>query len=497
MIGSLFIALAVLCAGARAQWPLSAAQRLDEILFARAIYETSIIAVNANNSNQYILDCSENDDPCSIAYIFPETGIFNIANVASFNGETVILSGNVGILYTYSCNSTTLICEEGEILKTSANSDPFTIVYDDFIETLFYASYSNYNGSAAVFVIDCEEPTACYVREILNNFAEDCFDAYDDECFALDITGPPTSLAASWGALVIGFPQANNNRGTALLYDCFESPCLIQIEVSNPYDINDFEDYQSNQLYGKSLGASSISEGSFRLAIGVPNMAYPEYDGDYVSNLYSGGVYSFTCSFGEGWDCSYDDVLDSYDDYDSPCPLLNKDFGQFVHVFDEQVIVGAPTNCNGEGAVYINFCTPDCFTDDYDTTGYYYYGDSYGSDLIASADYYVSNGIGSAFINDNYYIVNANNNTKYAPSISVKKEGGRVNDIILKVESRRERMQEKPQPSISQKKMERIQARKMKMTPPLAEKKPHRDSDLKVIKKKISELKRQIRAKKH
>ena len=124
---SVILVLCALIAAVAAQWPLErVGGSADEFLFYNAAYDSAVIAHNTTHGNYlYVLDCDGiGFAPCPVSSIISQPSVFNFGNKVAFNGDTLIASGNVGALYTYSCNFTTLVCEEEVKLVLPGNFRP-------------------------------------------------------------------------------------------------------------------------------------------------------------------------------------------------------------------------------------------------------------------------------------------------------------------------------------------------------------------------------------
>ena len=377
----------------------------DEVLFARAQFvDEEILGVVAQNNTAGVnlLNCASGV-PCDRVVGLTRSGVFNFGNKVAYDGEYMLISGGVGIIYVYHCPHEAIEeCAYVRQFSTRGNSDPYSLVSDELFGGRFYASYPDRDHVPQIVVFTCDDGD-CVLSQVLNTFAEDCLEYQDVvECFNGPLYSGSISLTASAGLLIVGFPSANNGRGLGLIYDCtgVNPACVINDYLEKP-DNYAYSGDNRIEGFGYSISASAynLTNTSFiiNLAVGVPNAVYDEgyiYSYTYTSNFYTGGVYLYTCFYNNGtWQCDNYETLYYEDEYlFTFCPEQNAKFGTSVSTKFVYLFLGTPDSCNGNGQVNVYECTPDyCDFEIPFFSNDFYYGDGFGKDTIGSTFTFTAN----------------------------------------------------------------------------------------------------------
>lgn len=409
-------------------YPLISDLEPDSLFLARGGQDQWVFASNTSSNIVHILDCTNIyvNDYCLDIYHINDTNFGFGDGPIYFQGVTigplVIIPDRVGYLHTYICGE---YCVPQKTIYTGANDAPYAIqldnaYYQSFGQQFIAVAYGDYQyNGPAVIVLDCADPTNCFIYTLLQNFKEDCLTNYDAEtCFSGGVTGE-ISVAVEAAFIAIGFPTANNNRGLVMYYVC-NGPCVYNNTLSNG-DQYDYGNYVRGQQFGSSV---SLYEG--QLFIGEPGIATYDY-GNGVTNLFVGGGIVVDCDTGAYPFCGgigadnrfYEFYWDS--DFYGNCFLLNQNFGfRGQYLLDTRTIfVTSPIECNGVGIIYDFYQTGSNYTYDASyVTNDYYLGDSYGLSLQIGYEFIMSNSAQRGYIVYSPEFLNQTPRTKYVPKIS-------------------------------------------------------------------------------
>ena len=358
-------------------WLLASDANLTEILFGRDIYNQYVAASN-NIGNFTIMDCISSTSsgvPCASLQIFSGTST-GYGGAAAYYSSYLIIADATGKLETYDCTSG-LSCVFQVTLETGASSLPTQLVKDSLYPTIIYAAYPNINGQLAVIQVMCGSG-GCAITQTLTEFYAAGVTASLPSA-ALDVDGnmgSSLSIAPSAGMLVIGFPQINNGRGTAWIYDC-TATCALESSLLNQeyYAASSPPNYvRPGVLFGKSVASATLRTSPtiyVNLVIGSPGRDATigsNGGGNYLSNLQVGRAYIYNCTYAaSAWSCSYAastnfqkyyQALTYNTSFSGFCPYADQDFGQSVitRTQNNLVLVGAPSACFGAGVVYGYSC---------------------------------------------------------------------------------------------------------------------------------------------